>query len=281
VPQELNFMGATLLGSLASGGKVLRKSQRSTEADGLVTLVETYTIRTQDIATTEPDRNTLHTAFSSATTKYSRMAVETTRIDPLDGGLSQLIVTYVGLDYSTGLPPAFITTVGQPGVGVFGADAAIVVKYITQDSLFDTLKGGNITLNLGSTNLTLPTKRLLPTSINGTTMPPNPRAREYRRSKNISELQSEALTAYQSYLKANPVGQFSIANPPIVTFAPQNEWLYAGYVQSSISFQRRGLFNQIEEQFTEYFRGTDIFYQTDGTINFGRVNSFSDVNYPF
>jgi len=274
-------MGAILLGSLASGGKVLRKSQRSTEVDGLVTLVETYTIRTQDIATIEPERNTLHTAFSSATTKYSRLAVETTRIDPLDGGLSQLIVTYVGLDYASGLPAAFITTVGQPGVGVFGADAAVVVKYITQDSLFDTLKGGNITLNLGSTNLTLPTKRLLPSSINSTSMPPNPRAREYRRTKNIAELQSEATAQFQSYLKANPLGPGGIAQPPIVTYAPQNEWIYAGYVQSSISFQRRGLFNQIEEQFTEYFRGTDIFYQSDGTINFNRVNSFSDVNYTF
>lgn len=274
-------MGAILLGSLASGGKVLRKSQRSKEVDGLVTLVETYTIRTQDIFDIEPDRNTLHSAFSSADTKYSRMAVETTRIDPLDGGLSQLVVTYVGLDYSSGLPPAYITTVGQPGVGVFGADAAVVVRYITQDSLFDTLKGGNITLNLGSTNLTLPTKRLLPTSINGTTMPPNPRGREYRRTKNISEQQTAADLSYQSYLKANPVGPGGIVQPPIVTFAPQNEWLYAGYVQSSISFQRRGLFNQIEEQFTEYFRGTDIFYQTDGTINFTKVNAFSDVNYPF
>lgn len=272
-------MGATLLGSLASGGKVLRKSQRSTEVDGLVTLVETYTIRTQDIATIEPDRNTLHTTFSSATTKYARMAVETTRIDPLDGGLSQLIVTYVGLDYATGLPPAFITTVGQPGVGVFGADAAIVVKYITQDSLFDTLKGGNVGLNLGGTNLTLPTKRLMPTSINGTQMPPNPRAREYRRNKN----QAEQVTAAQEAFNKQYGQQTNVTviGPIISQFAPQHEWIYAGYVQSSVSFQRRGLFNQIEEQFTEYFRGTDIFYQTDGTINFGRVNAFSDVNYPF
>jgi hypothetical protein len=274
-------MGAILLGSLASGGKVLRRSQRSTEVDGLVTLVETYTIRTQDIATIEPDRNTIHSSFSSASVKYSRMLVETTRVDPLDGGLSQLVVTYVGLDYATGLPPAFITTVGQPGVGVFGADAAVVVKYITQDSLFDTLKGGNIGLNLGGTNLTLPTKRLMPTSINGTAMPPNPRAREYRRSKNVSEVQAAAIEQYNSYLKANPVGPGSIVNPPVVLYAPQNEWIYAGYVQTSISFQRRGLFNQIEEQFTEYFRGTEIFYQTDGTINFSRVNSFSDVNYTF
>jgi len=166
-------------------------------------------------------------------------------------------------------------------VGVYGADAAIVVKYITQDTLFDTLKGGNISLNLGGTSLTLPTKKLIPTSINGTTLPPNPRGREYRRSKNSSELQSAANIAFESYIRANPVGIGGIAQPPIITYAPLHEWIYAGYVQSSISFQRRGLFNQIEEQFTEYFRGTDIFYQTDGTINFAKVNAFSEVNYGF
>ena len=273
-------MSAVLIGSLASGGKILRKTQSSTDVDGLVTLVETYTIRIQDIATIEPDRNTTHSTFTGTTT-YPRMLVETTRTEPLDGGLAQLIVTYVGLDYATGLPPAFITTVGQPGVGVFGADAAIVVKYITQDSLFDTLKGGNISLNLGGTSLTLPTKRLMPPSINGTALPPNPRGREYRRSKNLAEAQAAANLSFQSYLKANPVGIGGIAQPPIVAYAPSNEWIYAGYVQSAISFQRRGLFNQIEEQFTEYFRGTDIFYQTDGTINFANVNSFSDVNYSF
>jgi hypothetical protein len=49
-------MGAIILGSLASGGKVLRRSQRSTEVDGLVTITETYTIRRQDIESIEPDR---------------------------------------------------------------------------------------------------------------------------------------------------------------------------------------------------------------------------------
>ena len=273
-------MSAVLIGALGSGGKVLRKTQSSTDVDGLVTLVETYTIRIQDIGTIEPDRNTTHSSFTGTTT-YPRMLVETTRTEPLDGGFAQLIVTYVGLDYTTGLPPAFITTVGQPGVGVFGADAAIVVKYITQDSLFDTLKGGNISLNLGGTSLTLPTKKLIPASINGTILPPNPRGREYRRSKNASESQTAANTAFESYLRANPVGIGGISQPPIITYAPLHEWIYAGYVQSGISFQRRGLFNQIEEQFTEYFRGTDIFYQTDGTINFAKVNSFSDVNYGF
>jgi hypothetical protein len=266
---------------LNEGGKILRKSTRSTSVDGLVTLVENYTIRLADIAALEPDSGTTHSAFSTATTKYTRMLVETTAVNPIDGDLADLSVTYVGLDYASGLPSAYITAVGQPGVGVFGADAAIVVKYITQDSLFDTLKGGNISLNLGGTSLTLPTKRLMPTSINGTALPPNPRGREYRRSKNVSELQSAATASYNSYLKANPVGIGGISQPPIITYAPSVEYIYAGYVQSSISFQRRGLFNQIEEQFTEYFKGTDIFYQTDGTINIGRVNSFSDVNYSF
>jgi len=265
---------------LNDGGKVLRKASRSTSVDGLVTLVENYTIRLADIGSLEPDTGTTYNAFTG-TTKYPRMLVETTAVNPLDGDLADLSVTYVGLDYASGLPKAYITAVGQPGVGVFGADAAIVVKYITQDSLFDTLKGGNISLNLGGTSLTLPTKRLMPTSINGTALPPNPRGREYRRSKNISEAQSAANLSFQSYLKANPVGIGGIAQPPIVTYAPSIEWIYAGYVQSAISFQRRGLFNQIEEQFSEYFRATDVFYQTDGTINFNAVNSFSDVNYSF
>lgn len=267
--------------TLNAGGKILRKSARSTSVDGLVTLVENYTIRLADIGSIEPDVGTTHSSFSTATAKYTRMLVETTGVDPIDGDLADLKVTYVGLDYASGLPPAYITAVGQPGVGVYGADAAIVVKYITQDSLFDTLKGGYVSLNLGGTSLTLPTKRLMPASINGTTMPPNPRSREYRRSKTISEVQDAATLSYQSYLKANPVGIGGISQPPIISYAPSNEWIYAGYVQSGISFQRRGLFNQIEEQFTEFFRGTDIFYQTDGTINFGRVNAFSDVNYTF
>jgi hypothetical protein len=269
--------------ALNAGQKILRKTQSSSEVDGLVTIVETYVIRSQDAASLEPDRNTSHASFSTATNKYGRMLVETTRVEPLDGDLAELIVTYVGLDYASGLPPAYITAVGQPGVGVFGANAAVVVKYITQDSLFDVLKGGNVGLNLGGSSLTLPTKRLMPASINGTTMPPNPRTKEYRRTRNILELQSAATLAFQSYLKANPLSgdSGSIRQAPVVDYAPNYEWIYAGYIQSGISFQRRGLFNQIEEQFTEYFRGSDIFYQTDGTIDFKKVNAFSEVNFTF
>lgn len=243
-------MSAVLNGSIASGGKVLRKSQRSTEVDGLVTLTETYTIRRQDIGSIEPDRNTTYNTFTGLTT-FPRMSVETTRVEPIDGDLAELIVTYVGLDYASGLPPAYVTAVGQPGVGVFGADASVVVKYITQQSVFELLQGSSVNLNLGTINLTtssgrtvttvssaarvaLPTKRLMPSSINGTGLPPNPRAREYR-----AVLRGSTFT----------------------------EWVYAGYVQTGISFERRGLFNRIEEQFTEYFQGSDGYYLTDGRIN--------------
>ena len=162
-------MGAIILGSLANGGKVLRKAQRSTEVDGLVTITETYTIRRQDIESIEPARNTSYNAFTG-TTKFPRMSVETTRVDPIDGNLAQLTVNYVGLDYASGLPPAYVTAVGQPGAGVFGADASVVARYITQQPVFDLLKGASITLNFSgggiTSNLTLPSKRFIPASIN-------------------------------------------------------------------------------------------------------------------
>jgi hypothetical protein len=261
-------MSALIVGaSLASGQKVLRKSQSSSEVDGLVTITETYAIRTEDAGILEPDRNTSYNAFTG-TTKYSRMLVETTRVEPMDGGIANLVVNYVGLDYASGLPPAYITVVGQPGVGVFGADASVVVKYISQDSLFDALKGSVLNLSLGGSNLILPTKRLMPSTINGTAMPPNPRQREYRRNA-IAGFERSGLSAYF------PSGF-------LAAFGPSIEWLYAGYVQTGISFARRGSFNQVEEQFTEYFKATDGFYTSDGLVKIADVQSFNQgYNFPF
>jgi hypothetical protein len=235
---------------LQAGAKFFGRSQRSTEVDGLVTITETYTIRRQDIESIEPARNTSYNAFTG-TTKFPRMSVETTRVDPIDGNLAQLIVTYVGLDYASGLPPAYVTAVGQPGAGVFGADASVVVRYITQQPVFDLLKGSSIQLDFSifafRAQLTLPTKRFMPASINGTAMPANPRAREYR------------------------AGGFAVLQ----------EWLYAGYVQTSISFARRGAFNQIEEQFTEFFTGSSDMFTQDGAVNLAQVNSLRSLGFFF
>lgn len=265
-------MGAVIINtSLNAGQKILRKQQRSSEVDGLVTLVETYTIRTADLATLEPDRNTTYNSFTG-TTKYARMLVETTAVNPLEGDLSELQVTYVGLDYASGLPPAYITTVGQAGAGVFGADASIVVHYLSDGSLFDTLKGGQITLNLGGSQLSLPTKRFLPASINGTAMPPNPRAREYRRTLDFVE-------TIEALAPSPKPGTFFTGS--VVQWPAAREWIYAGYVQTGISFKRRGQFNQIEEQFTEYFKGSDSFFTADGAINLSAVNGLYGKSFNF
>lgn len=241
--------------TLNAGGKILRKTTRSTSDDGLVVLVENYTIRLADIGSLEPDAGTTHSSFSTASTKYTRMQVETTAVNPIDGDLADLVVTYVGLDYATGLPPAYITAVGQPGAGVFGADASVVARYITAQPVFDLLKGASPTLSFSGfnfiSNLTLPTKRLIPASINGTAMPPNPRAREYRAIR------------------------FGFAGTSF------REWLYAGYVQTSISFQRRGSFNQIEEQFTEHFAGSSDMFTASGTVDLQSVNSLASSGFFF
>lgn len=244
-------MSAVIVGtSLNSGQKVLRKSERTTEVDGLVSLTETYVIRSADIESIEPGRNTAYSTFTGLNT-FPRMQVETTRVEPMDGGLATLVVNYVGLDYASGLPPAFVTAVGQPKVGVFGSDASVVARYITQQPVFDLLKGSQITLQfLGnfSPSVNLPSKRFMPATINGTAMPPNPRAREYR------------IRIFGGVI---------------------SEWLYAGYVQTSVSFQRRGSFNQIEEQFSEYFFGSDDMFTQVGSINLSNVNSLPGSGFFF
>lgn len=269
-------MGAIIVGKPSSGEKILRSSVSSTDVDGLVTLTETYTIRRTDIASLEPTRNSTFASVSTSGLGYSRMLVETTRVDPSDGNLATLSITYVGMTTNSGLPPAYITAVGQAGVGVFGADASIVARYITQDSLFTLIQGGNISLSLGRSQLTLPTKRLMPREINGTALPPNPRQREYRRSKTYNEALAVAQQQFAAnYKSGSQFGGLAAG------FYPQYEWIYAGYVQTGISFQRRGLFNQIEEQFSEYFNGSDYFYNSQGVPVLSKVNGFSDVNYTF
>jgi hypothetical protein len=59
------------------------------------------------------------------------------------------------------------------------------------------------------------------------------------------------------------------------------EWLYCGYVQTSISFQRRGSFNQIEEQFTESFVGSSGMFTASGTIDLQAVNSLASSGFFF
>jgi len=273
-------MSAVLIGSVKSqNSKELRKYVSNTEIDGLVLITETYTIRRadEDYFRSATSRGVTHALFSINSIKYPRMEIETSRVDPLDGDYSSLVVNYAGLTTSSGLPPAHVTAIGQIGAGVFGADVAIVVKYLSSSTIFDIVKGGTLNLNLSNSNLAIPSKRIMPTLINGTALPANPRPREYRRSKTLGE-QFQDYRAWAANYK-HSVGV--TLGPPVFNYTPQQEWIYAGYIQSAVNIEQRGAFLQIEEQFTEYFNGSDVFYTANGIPDIRKILAFSPVSQTF
>jgi hypothetical protein len=279
-------MSATLIGSVKNANsKQLRKVVSNVEIDGLVLITESYTIRRADedyfrVATA---RGTTHKGFSSNNIQYTRMKIETSRIDPLDGDYSSLVVNYAGLTTASGLPPAYVTAIGQIGAGVFGSDTAIVAKYLSSASIYSIVQGGTIALNLNSSNLAIPSKRIMPASINGTPLPANPRPREYRRTKTTGEQLADQIAWRADYMSKNASSTNGVYffGPPILNYAPQVEWLYAGYVQSSVTIDQRGAFLQIEEQFTEYFSGSDQFYTSNGVPNINLILQFGPVVQSF
>jgi hypothetical protein len=120
-------MSAIILGSPVSGQKVLRRNEFSTQRNGLEFINEIYTIRTADRTTIQPDFETLHKDFSTASAKYARMAVENVAFKEIDGDLSEMTVSYVGLTSASGLPPALVRIIPQMDKGVFGPPCVINV----------------------------------------------------------------------------------------------------------------------------------------------------------
>jgi len=170
-------MSAVIVGSPSSGSKVLRRADFSTQRNGLETLNEVYTVRTADRKTLQPSFGTLHSAYSTASTTFARMAVENFSFREQDGDLTEINVTYVGLTSSSGLPPAVIRLIPTPGAGIFGPDMIIEAEFISDKSETDfiqtgaggLLKPGDRLSNLGRYGF------FMPSTINGTKMPSNPR----------------------------------------------------------------------------------------------------------
>jgi hypothetical protein len=170
-------MSAVIVGSPSSGSKVLRRADFSTQRNGLETLNEVYTVRTADRKTLQPSFGTLHSAYSTAPTTFSRMAVENFSFREQDGDLTEINVTYVGLTSSSGLPPAVVRLIPTPGAGIFGPDMIIEAEFISDKSETEfiqtgaggLLKPGDRLSNLGRYGF------FMPKSINGTKMPSNPR----------------------------------------------------------------------------------------------------------
>jgi len=199
-------MSAVIVGSPSSGSKVLRRADFSTERNGLETLNEIYTVRTADRRTLQPSFGTLHSAYSTASTTFARMAVENFSFREQDGDLTEINVTYVGLTSSSGLPPAVVRLIPTPGAGIFGPDMIIEAEFISDKSETEfiqtgaggLLKPGDRLSNLGRYGF------FMPKLINGTKMPSNPR----------EPFQFGSLTNFG----------------------------YFGYVQQSLSCERRGIF---------------------------------------
>ena len=217
-------MPAVLIGSPASNNKVLRRADFSTERNGLETLNEIYTIRTADRANLSPDFNDLHKDYSTATTKYSRMSVENFSFREQDGDLTELNVTYVGLTTSTGLPPAIVRLIPTPGAGIFGPPMIIEAEFITNKTTTQFMESGSG----GQTIVTgilppLSSAIAMPSQINGTALPRNPREPYY----------SQTAGGTGVGLK------------------------YYGYLQTSISCEKRGLFLVARVTFAE--AATSIF----------------------
>jgi hypothetical protein len=169
-------MPASIIGALSSGSKILRRSDYSIEIVGLETLTETYTIRSGDRQTILPLKDVKHSDFSSASTKFTRMAVETSSVREQDGDISELSVTYVGLTSSTGLPQAQVKFIPTTGADIFGPPIVIEVSFVT-DLTESQFASGQLSSSFPVNERFGPTSRIpMPAYINDTATPQNPRS---------------------------------------------------------------------------------------------------------
>jgi len=227
-------MPATIIGSPASGGKVLRRHNYAKDYNGLETISETYLVRTPDLLTISPAKDTRHSVFSSASIKYPRMVVETVASNEMDGGITELNVQYVGLTSSSGLPPPVLRFLPRVGVGVWGPDIEIEVEFVTDSTGAQLMSGiisstsaiaqpitGNVVSETsGGTTITRFRRTKIPGQINGVAMPPNPK---------------------------EPYSQQPTPRSPIGL-------IYFGYCLYDSQATQRGLFNVARLTYAEFFQ---------------------------
>jgi len=167
-------MASEIIGS-SINSKVLQRQNFSKEPNGLETIIEAYAIKTVNRDTIVPERFTLHSSFSSSAKKYARMAVDSVVTEEQDGGITQMLVTFVGLTTSTGLPPPIIRLIPTAGEGVYGPPLVIEAEYVTDVSETEFM-AGQLSQNNGAIPVSTFTPTIkMPTIINGTTMPRDPR----------------------------------------------------------------------------------------------------------
>lgn len=169
---SFSIVGSSLNSSTTA--KVLQRQNFNKEPNGLETVIESYAIATANRDTIVPEKDTLHSAFSSSAKKYSRMVVESVTTEEQDGGITQMLVTFVGLTTSTGLPPPIVRLIPTAGEGVYGPPLVIEAEYVTDVSETEFM-AGQLTLNSGLARLGVFNQQIkMPSVINGTQMPKDP-----------------------------------------------------------------------------------------------------------
>ena len=216
-------MSAVIVGSPLSGSKVLRRADFSTQRNGLETLNEIYIVRTADRKALQPSFGTLHSAYSTASTTFARMAVENFSFREQDGDLTEINVTYVGLTSSSGLPPAVIRLIPTAGAGIYGPNMIIEAEFISDKSETEFIQTGAGGLLKPEDNLLNEGRygRFMPSTINGTKMPSNPR-QPFQRSGLL--------------LKTT----------------------YYGYVQTSLSCEKRGILLVARVNYAEQLKRSGV-----------------------
>ena len=192
---SFSIVGSSLNSSTTA--KVLQRQNFSKEPNGLETIIESYAIATANRDTIVPEKDTLHSVFSSSTKKYSRMVVESVTTEEQDGGITQMLVTFVGLTTSTGLPPPIVRLIPTAGEGVYGPPLVIEAEYVTDVSETEFM-AGQLAQNTGLGRLQIFSNVIkMPAVINGTTMPRDPRTAFFNAPK--SGFGGGAIIQYSGY----------------------------------------------------------------------------------
>ena len=171
-------MASTIIGNAIGANttsKVLQRENFNKEPNGLETIIESYAIQTANRDAIVPEKNTLHSVFSSSTKKYSRMVVESVVTEEQDGGITQMLVTYVGLTTSTGLPPAIVRLIPTIGEGIYGPPLIIEAEYVTDVGETQFMAGLRAQNNAAEPATVWKYTIPMPPFINGVAMPKNPK----------------------------------------------------------------------------------------------------------
>lgn len=150
------------------------------------------------------------------------MAVENVAFKELDGDLTEMTISYVGLTSSSGVPPALVRIIPQMDKGVYGPPCVISVEFVSESTtatVISQLPSSN--QNVIGSMVVAP----MPKSINGTALP------------------------------SNPVDPFNTGNTPLVAnrffaggYSVTN---YLGYVLQSIEVEERGIFSLVVHEYAE------------------------------